>query len=348
MKDSLIYASSGILSRSGSRSGSRPPPPPPARRTSSISDPEAITLATLHVTGCSTYEEVKTLRKRVGSEANLYASFNSIADQPIYSNFATTCSTTPSTPIKTPATAPCQSECSVTATAVATAGDSGLEASVSSDHRLMAEGSKDESLPPPPPEAFGQAPASINSVRSSTGHRMTYNRITNVHREFLQTLNETLANSPQQRLSPRLTKRRSLSVGEHEWDSDSGIIPGSTGSSCSATSSINSNNSAQTMSLQQSLFRLMGASSRPSSASSSIYSRFRLTSQSPHVPRKMYTPLSLVSDDQTTSYQASPPTASSSRSGSWPSSEAAANAASLTPRHSAINLNTSNPISKDT
>lgn len=352
VKDSLVYASSGVISRAGSRSGSRPPPPPPARRTSSISDPEAITLATLHVTGCSTYEEVKTLRKRVGSEANIYASFNSISDQPIYSNFATTCSTTPSTPLKAQAATMCQTELPTSACTTASVVDAGSEAAVPSENRVAGEGAKDESLPPPPPEAFGQGPTSSNPVRSSTGHRMTYNRITNVHREFLQTLNETLANSPQQRLSPRLTKRRSLSVGEHDWDSDSGIIPGSTGSSCSATSSINSNNSAQTMSLQQSLLRLMGASSsssRPSSASSSIYSRFRLTNQSPHVPRKMYTPLSLVSDDQTNSYQASQAaaSASSSRSGSWPSSEVAANAASLTPRHSAINLNTSNPTSKD-
>lgn len=347
-KEGLIYASSGLLSRSGSRSGSRPPPPPPARRTSSISDPEAITLATLHVTGCSTYEQVKTLRKRVGSEANLYASFQSMADQPIYSNFAS-CGTSPSTPIRS-SVVPVTTASGLESPAVSNE-DSGQRTLTSSNCDVsVAEAAKDESLPPPPPEAFAQTASPVTTTaRSSTGHRMAYNRITNVHREFLQTLNDKLANSPQQRLSPRLTKRRSLSVGEQDWDSDSGIIPGSTGSSCSATSSINSHNSAQTLSLQQSLLRLMGASSsRPSSATSSVYSRFRMTSQSPHVPRKMYTPLSLATDDTSQTYQNNQTanSGSSSRSGSWPSSEAAANSTSLTPRHS-VSLDTPDTKSMD-
>ena len=331
-KDSLIYASSGLLSRSSSRSGSRPPPPPPARRTSSISDPEAITLATLRVTGCSTYEEVKTLRKRVGSEANLYSSFQALTDQPIYSNFATASCTTPSSPART------------AGVLASDARPCGVEAALepSMDHQTGGEAGKEESLPPPPPEAF-EAPvaAAPSGPRSSTGHRMAYNRITNVHREFLQTLNDKLANSPQQRLSPRLTKRRSLSVGEHDWDSDSGIIPGST-SSCSATSSINSNNSAHTLSLQQSLLRLMsGGTSRPSSVASPLFSRFRLTNQ-PHVPRvKGDAPVASQSEEQEGGYQRSQGSASSSRSGSWPSSEAAVAVASLTPR--SVSLHSSSP-----
>lgn len=374
-KDSSIYASSGVLSRAGSRSGSRPPPPPPARRTSSISDPEAITLGTLHMTGCSTYEEVKTLRRRVGSEANLYANFHSLCteSQPIYSNYATGCVTTPSSMSTTPVGVTPRTEYpnpsvqnSMTDPENQQSVTAAPPVTVASDSRSLTAAS-DDSLPPPPPEAY-EAPVttSSSSTRTSTGHRLVYNRISSVNREFMQTLNDTLANhSPNQRLSPRLTKRRSLSAGEHDWDSDSGIIPGSTGSSVSATSSINSNNSAQTLSLQQSLLKLMGAtsitgsttttatsSSRPASSASSIVSRLRLGNHTPHVPRQLYNPVSLMPDDQNNAYQPqttsqlNASSTSSPRSGSWPASEAAANASTVvshSPRHSVTAISTTGP-----
>lgn len=63
-----IYSSTLTLSRSG-----KVPPPPPVRRTSSISDPNAITLGTLRRAGVSTYEEIKTLKRNLErSNSNLY------------------------------------------------------------------------------------------------------------------------------------------------------------------------------------------------------------------------------------------------------------------------------------
>ena len=105
-------------------------------------------------------------------------------------------------------------------------------------------------------------------------------RLTNVHKDFMQSLNDKLSIPVSQRMSPKLTKRRSMSVGEHEWDSDSGIVTlerdrdsvGDRSNPNSATSSISSNSNP----LQQSLMRLMSSSlstnsssnSRPSSATS--------------------------------------------------------------------------------
>ena len=453
-RDSIIYSSSGniplaaglgTLSRSGSRSNSssgRPPPPPPARRTSSISDPNAITLGTLATTGCSTYEEVRTLRRTGDSSGNIYASFQGMTCDPykrqeqhqaIYSNFTpsnvaapstgvittgplipertSSCSggrsgsshtnhtssstSTPtasgggvissstttqsgnnsrssshsSTAVSSPAKTPVQSNVNsdyveasgmigsaistlkaVYAQTIGSSGNTPLTqsqqnsfdspsdtapllpsmitspASMSSGNHVSKDSgttsyensgrpplNRDDSLPPPPPEAFlppvlpdsccfdassinsmmppacestsgklsGDCASSTSSGVSSnssgsttstikagsvsedsktTGQR-TYNRLASVHRDFLQTLNETLSQNRDTRLSPRLTKRRSMSVGDHDWDSDrdSGIVANSlTSSGSSATSSINSNNSTQTMSLQQSLMRLMG------------------------------------------------------------------------------------------
>lgn len=459
-RDSIIYCSSGniplsgsTLSRSGSRTDGRPPPLPPARRTSSISDPHAITLGTLASTGCSTYEEVRTLRKTGDSTSNIYASFQvsrncdqqqplyqplTQQQQPIYSNYSdpsssitnTTMSAGPlvperssscsggrsssqitnhtgsstSTPtatsrdvVSSSTTQSGHNSCSNSSTAVSSpaktptypgfvgptttsanaANNDYMEASgmignaistlkavyaqttgsnsgslrnsqhnsfdspsdtapllasstaspttsISSGHTIQTvhqqspshltsnilchQLSREDSLPPPPPEAFmppavdhfdssnisgatishgledctsssGASLISTSTIKptterptgssstTTTGQR-TYNRLTNVHRDFLQTLNDTLSQNRGTQLSPRLTKRRSMSVGEHDWDSDrdSGIVPNSASlASSSGSSSINSSNSAQTLSLQQSLMRLMGHHPSPSS-----------------------------------------------------------------------------------
>uniref|UniRef100_T1KYV6 Uncharacterized protein n=2 Tax=Tetranychus urticae TaxID=32264 RepID=T1KYV6_TETUR len=72
-----LYSSTGTLSRLG-----KPAPPPPVRKTSSISDPNAITLGTLRSAGVSTYEEIKTLKRHSrnrsgGSSFNTYEELNS-------------------------------------------------------------------------------------------------------------------------------------------------------------------------------------------------------------------------------------------------------------------------------
>jgi len=369
-KESVIYASSGNLSLAGSRSGSRPPPPPPARRTSSISDPDAITLGTLASTGCSTYEEVRTLRRSGPSDASLYASFQAYCDpQPIYSNLSsatvTASSTATSSPVKTPSMIDSFSQ-AVSAIAQSTnlkidydepspsntlemptkstTTSSSSTTSTIEDNHLSSSGTesvRDDALPPPPPEAF--MPASDSTVKSSPViARATFNRITSVRKEFLESLNEKLAVHQQERMSPRLVKRRSMSVGEQDWDSDSGItnVSSTTGSSGSATSSINSATSAaQTLSLQQSLMRLMGHNAttsqgaRPTSAAS-ICARItqRLTQGSPSSSRKnSYTTSTLASVDNadigSNTYQGSGQASSNgSRSGSWPSTEAEATA----------------------
>lgn len=374
-KESVIYASSGNLSLAGSRSGSRPPPPPPARRTSSISDPNAITLGTLASTGCSTYEEVRTLRRSGPSDASIYASFQAYCDpQPIYSNLSsatvTASSTATSSPAKTPSMmdsfsqavsaiaqstnlkidddeppiAPSPSNTLEVPTKSVTASSSTTTSTIEDNHLSDSSGTesaRDDTLPPPPPEAF--MPASDSTVKSSPViARATFNRITSVRKEFLESLNEKLA-VHQERMSPRLVKRRSMSVGEQDWDSDSGItnVSSTTGSSGSATSSINSATSAaQTLSLQQSLMRLMGHNptttsqgARPSSTSAaSICARItqRLTQGSPSSSRKnSYTTSTLASVDNadigSNTYQGSGQASSNgSRSGSWPSTEAEA------------------------
>lgn len=294
-----IYASSGRLSRSG-----RPPPPPPARRTSSISNPNAITLGTLRSAGCSTYEEIRTLKRSASRSMSHVDAGSTYAfdSEPIYSNIALTLETNGITNNKAASginksysnssssvsfrTGPLVRKNSEASLATnnnatnATSDDAPKPSSIStcSVEFMQARAAfatlfgnvkkeADEHLPPPPPEAYAEdgtstaAPAtSSNSTsaasslqRDASQNSHSYNRISNIHRDFLQTLNTKLAISHQQRLSPRVVKRRSMSVGEHDWDSDSGIV---SNSSCSTTSSISSN--SQPNSLQQSLMRLMG------------------------------------------------------------------------------------------
>lgn len=377
--DSAIYASCGTLARSKRA----PPPPLPARRSSTLSDPNAITLATLASTGCSTYEQVQNLRKLSVSDASIYQSLT--CDQTIYSNltygpgsnYNDSCITGVSGSRTVPPSqvaSPIKQQPSNTTTTMSGGSYSPVSsvlpfsqsymANFSSSqtqqqHRQQTEQTHKEThhqqgqhlqqqqqthqqqqqqqsiqdstiesassvlfgnisallassnavdeqsskkndcldpLPPPPPEAF-------HNLDSGTSTRKTdsYNRLSNVSDQFLQTLNNKLAVSQQQRMSPRLVKRRSMSAGEHEFtgsDTDSGIfLPGvltSTGGSpgsTSATSSINSTGS----SLQQSFMRLMGAASsaltsststQPSFASS-LSARISNRFNSPDVTRRM-------------------------------------------------------------
>lgn len=385
--DSDIYASCGTLSRSSSK---RPAPPPlPARRSSTLTDPNAITLATLASTGCSTYEQVQSLRKFSVSDASIYQSL--ACDQSIYSNLSYTPSnnlndslggsrTVPpsqvASPIKQQATSTVNLNSSFSSNSLpysqsylvnltqsqqqqqqheqTTDGDcivnkqdkhssspplhdkqtlqdlctiesassvlfGNISALLASSNATDdSSGKKSDSsldttfpLPPPPlldaldhPAAAAPAATACTTDSTAASHRKadSYNRLSNVSDQFLQTLNTKLAVSQQQRMSPRLIKRRSMSVGEHEFtggsDSDSGIyLPGALTStsgspgSTSATSSINSTGS----SLQQSFMRLMGAASsalttstatQPSFASS-LSARLSHRFNSPDVSRRM-------------------------------------------------------------
>lgn len=80
--------------------------------------------------------------------------------------------------------------------------------------------SEDESsqlpLPAPPPEAFVESNTSLSlkNSNSSSNHihsyqQHHYNKITNVHREFLETLNSKLSQSPLSLQNPRVSRRSS-------------------------------------------------------------------------------------------------------------------------------------------
>ncbi|KAI1285248.1 hypothetical protein HDE_12026 [Halotydeus destructor] len=298
-KESFIYSSSGTLGQNRKQ----PPPPPPVRRTSSITNPDAITIGTLRNAGCSSYQEMKTLRRN--SRSTTCMDTIGYDPEPIYSNIYQTAE--PASQSKT-TTAINQEADGVSFEKAKQALAEFLQAK-SAFNALLTENSKrdsisddgtakrnsiadsvDEPLPPPPPEAYADpatlypsAAVSTSSSASASQRAHTYNRLSNIHRDFLQTLNAKLAVPHEQRMSPRLIKRRSMSVGEHDWDSDSGIA---TGSTCSATSSISSHQSQQ-HSLRFSLMRLMGhgiSSSRLASATSGPARK----PKSPEAARKTY------------------------------------------------------------
>ncbi|XP_074593666.1 uncharacterized protein LOC141849300 isoform X3 [Brevipalpus obovatus] len=231
-----LYSSTTTLSRSG-----KPAPPPPVRRTSSISDPNAITLGTLKSAGVSTYEEIRALKRSIqmsNRNQNQYEELNPRNGQmnrrnmmstsltslvePIYSTldqFSPSHSMhySPNNPFIT------KSPTYDHSNAIKNGNgnhntyhiyDDGQSPSLSRKSVVQIAHELDESLPPPPPEAY-----SDSENHSQSGH----NRITNMRKEFLQTLNEKLSVPQNQRMSPKLVKRRSISLSnsDQEWDSDS-------------------------------------------------------------------------------------------------------------------------------
>ena len=259
-KNSSLSASTLTISRS-----SRPAPPPPVRRTSALSNPNAITLGTLKSVGCNTYEEIQNLSKTYStyedinkltlSLQNLNSTENNphiygrTSDAVIYSN--TSYLTTNS--IK-------NSEYQNTKTLFESTSSRGLQSGNS-----CQEDSSGLPLPAPPPEAFSD---------SDSHHSHHYNKITNVHRQFLETLNTKLGQfKPESHISPRLAKRRSVSLShnnrEDEWNSDSAVP---------------NRSSTQSHSIQQTLMAFMTGNHSRSSSTSSTSSRHRR--QSPESGRK--------------------------------------------------------------
>lgn len=280
-----LYSSTGTLSRSSNK----PAPPPPVRKTSSISDPNAITLGTLRNAGCSTYEEIKTLKRNVRNHSgnggyNTYEELNSDRNavyhaarksclstsltslvEPIYSTLDSntiSISNPFNSKIVTINTSshrvsrrdePCSKSYSATtdslnhqhqhSTSTASRPPSSATLSNYQSSSLMKQRNDDDSLPPPPPEAY------IDS--SGDNHHNSHNRIVLTRREFLQTLNAKLSVPQNQRVSPKLVKRRSMSLphSDQEWDSDSGITTqsSSSGESGSLGSSTQSESFTQSL-----------------------------------------------------------------------------------------------------
>ena len=256
------------------RSG-KPAPPPPLRRTSTLSNPNAITFGTLKSAGVNTYEEIQSLNRTYST----YEDINSLAVS--LQNISTIGGQTMNEPI--------YNRCSEIYTNSSCVSNQNSTSNTNIHKNLEYQSAKnvfesvsnrgsqvmaaphvpeEEStslpLPAPPPEAFSDSEA-------SHGHH--YNKITNVHRQFLETLNSKLGQSPQSQHSPRLIKRRSMSLThshEDDWNSDSAVANRST---------------SQTHSIQQTLKMLMtGNHSRSSSSSSTSSARHRR--QSPDTSRK--------------------------------------------------------------
>lgn len=285
------------------------PPPPPVRRTSSISNPNAITMGTLRKCGVSTYEEIKTLKK-----SGKYGTYEDVSRIDSYVDESSNCSSDSNASTLTNSSI--QSEnlsyfepiysnlnCDdfIDSKKSAESTESTYRESVMK-HRSEYKQAKelfenlnrslspshfsqshheidDEPLPPPPPEAYTDCESSMQSTCNKQVNHQPYNRISNIHSDFLQTLNAKLSVPQQNRMSPRLLNRRSMSLPqeEHDWDSDSGIV---TGSSSTASS-------AQSQSIQQALMRLMnGRHSRSSSSSSSSVSSSSHRHKSPQTVRK--------------------------------------------------------------
>ena len=178
-------------SRRPSTSSGKTPPPAPVRRTSSISNPNAITLGTLK----SHYGNLEELKNK--QNISLYDEIGVLTKSmnDINNSLKNTDFSGPSTPI-------------------------GIENNIRSaqEYRrdsmknmfenyqhpgpgLMSKtNSQDEPLPAPPPEAFIEHASSNNNYHNNHvsnqqiyGHHHNPDRIANVHREFLEQLNSKLA-----------------------------------------------------------------------------------------------------------------------------------------------------------
>jgi len=208
-------------SKSESKS-SKPPPAPPIRRTSSISNPNAITIGTLKSAGISTNYDDMCKNLSLYDEINvLTKSMNDINYSLKYTDF--TASPSSISPLgkfeKMPNSQTDSSDKSEYQSVKTLFENYGH---LQSNSKSNEEDSQ-LPLPAPPPEAFldntDDANTSVVSLGAQNYHlHHHYNKITNVHREFLETLNSKLSQSPN--LNSRFHKRRSSSQsGSEECDS---------------------------------------------------------------------------------------------------------------------------------
>lgn len=223
---------------------SKPPPAPPVRRTSSISNPNAITLGTLKNAGISpNYEDGGGAKNMsVYDEINvLTKSMNDINYTLKYTDFANTGATTSSPSSNSPQSGQLDDRNLTKSTDQAEEGhyvanDKSEYQSVknvfenhysSSPPSASRPGEEDASqlpLPAPPPEAFMDVATATATNHHHEHHH--YNKITNVHRDFLETLNSKLSQSPLvHQSSSRISKRRSSSQSASD-DGDSTLSYG--------------------------------------------------------------------------------------------------------------------------
>ncbi|CAG2104202.1 unnamed protein product [Medioppia subpectinata] len=203
-KNSSLSASTLTIGRL-----SKPPPPPPVRRTSTISNPNAITLGTLKTAGCNTYEEIQNLSKTYST----YQDINSLtlslqnlssietSNQPIYSRpsdviYSNTSHMTSNSHLSQNKATEYHSAKSLFESTSAREVQQQQYQQHMQPIYTTEEQSTSLPLPAPPPEAF--------SDTESTNHSHHYNKITNVHRQFLETLNTKLGQfKPESHISPQ-------------------------------------------------------------------------------------------------------------------------------------------------
>lgn len=233
---------------STSTKSSKPPPAPPVRRTSSISNPNAITMGTLKSAGISPNYDEAGKNLSVYDEINvLTKSMNDINYTLKYTDFANATTSSPSS--NSPQATVHSTEDSRYNTDKS--GEYHSVKNVFENHYIsppmttrssIDEDSSQLPLPAPPPEAF------IDMSSSHPEHHH-YNKITNVHRDFLETLNSKLSQSPlaNQSSSSRSSKRRNSNHSSDDCDSSlsshQGKSRSSTARSASTTRTLSRKNS---------------------------------------------------------------------------------------------------------
>lgn len=208
-----IYQQTGQMRSSvASSSSSQASKPAIPLRRSTLSNPNAITRGTLKRVGCSSYEEIKQLVRDP-----LYANLDEIRklrdniDKPrsdaskVPNGLCRTYSDAinkPSSQVVYQSAIQANSRKDVNQSA-----RSAILPFVNDDPQTLP-------LPSPPPEAYSDSEATISSRR--------YNKITNIHRQFLETLNSKL--TQQTHMNPGLPKQRSMSLTRGEDAGSNGSI----------------------------------------------------------------------------------------------------------------------------
>ena len=200
-KQNQIYCSNGTLNRR------KPPPPPPMRRTSSISNPNAITLGTLRSAGCSTYEEIKTLKRNSQSSTHINYCGNEYENEPIYSNVA----------LETNSDSCQQSNDLDTVAAKAVATNELMQAKADFNAMIASSSNSEieDDLPLPPPPDYPPADTQQKYSELESSH-------TGVPKDFLLSLNAKLSVLQCSQTNSRQNRSRSISVNDTRCGSAGG------------------------------------------------------------------------------------------------------------------------------
>lgn len=209
----------------------KPPPVPPVRRTSSLSNPNAITMSALKKVSIdknddnlcqnsSFYDEINVLTKSMND-------INFTLKNTDFTNSSFTKTENENHDLKS----------EDIYNRINNAGDNGksdykvakkifenLNQTSTNQLKLSEDDGSQLPLPAPPPEAFVDTLTAVSSA--SNPHNHHYNKITNVHREFLETLNTKLSQSPlPYQNNARISKKRSSNQSSpDDYISYSGIV----------------------------------------------------------------------------------------------------------------------------